>query len=247
KTVILAPGGPDALLLAADLATGKVLWKTPNPHGWKMTHSSVVPMEFGGRRMYVYCASGGVVGVSAQDGSILWESAEWKIGIATIASPVPVGDGRVFFSGGYNAGAMMGRLVREGEKFSLKPLFRLGAPVFGATQQTPILARERIFGIRPNDGRLACVDLDGKPVWTSDAKAKFGLGPLMMADGLLYVMNDDGRLALYEASPEKAAPLAQADVFAEGGHEAWGPMALAGGRLLVRDFTRMICLDVKAR
>ena len=43
--LILAPGGKDALLLALDLATGKPLWQTPNPHGWKMTHSSIVPMD----------------------------------------------------------------------------------------------------------------------------------------------------------------------------------------------------------
>ena len=45
--VILAPGG-DALLIAVDCATGKVLWKTPNPHGWNMTHSSIIPITFHG-------------------------------------------------------------------------------------------------------------------------------------------------------------------------------------------------------
>jgi len=28
------------------------------------------------------------------------------------------------------------------------------------------------------------------------------------------------------------------------GHESWGPMAIASGRLIVRDFTTMVCLDV---
>ena len=86
--VILAPGGKAALLLACDAQTGKALWQTPNPHGWKMTHSSVMPMEFGGQRMYVYCANNGVVGVSAKDGSILWETTDWKISIATVPSPL---------------------------------------------------------------------------------------------------------------------------------------------------------------
>ena len=44
-TVVLAPGGKAALLLACDGLTGAALWQTPNPHGWKMTHSSVMPME----------------------------------------------------------------------------------------------------------------------------------------------------------------------------------------------------------
>ena len=52
--VILAPGGPDVLLMAVDCQTGKPIWKTPNPRAWKMTHVSIVPMEVAGRRMYVY-------------------------------------------------------------------------------------------------------------------------------------------------------------------------------------------------
>ena len=237
--------GNTVLLLAVDLETGKTLWKTPNPRGWKMTHSSVMPMEFSGRRMYVYCGSGGVVGVSAQDGSILWDTSDWKISIATVASPIPLADGRIFFSGGYNAGSLMLQLSEDGGKLSAKTVFKVGQNVFGATQQTPILHKDRIFGIRP-DGQLACMDLNGKPVWASGAKMQFGLGPLLMADGLLYAMNDTGKLCLFEASPDKYTPLAQADVLSEG-HEAWGPMALAGGRLIVRDFTRILCLDVEAK
>ena len=60
--LILAPGGR-ALVMAVDYRTGKVIWQSPNPRGWTMTHASIVPMEFAGRRMYVYCGKGGVAGV----------------------------------------------------------------------------------------------------------------------------------------------------------------------------------------
>ena len=105
--VILAPGGKNALLLALDLATGKPLWQTPNPHGWNMTHSSIMPMDFAGRRSYVYCANKGVVGVDAKDGALLWETTDWKIGIATVPSPVVLPDGKIFLTGGYGAGSLM--------------------------------------------------------------------------------------------------------------------------------------------
>ena len=140
--VILAPGGKDALLLACDGQTGKVLWQTPNPHGWKMTHSSVMPMEFGGERMYVYCANNGVVGVSAKDGAILWETTDWKISIATVPSPLILSDGRIFLTGGYNAGSLMLQLRKEGERFVPRTLFKLEPEVFGATQHTPVLLRQ---------------------------------------------------------------------------------------------------------
>jgi hypothetical protein len=48
-----------------------------------------------------------------------------------------------------------------------------------------------------------------------------------------------------KASPSRYEKLAEAQVLE--GRESWGPMALAGTRLLVRDFTRLACLDVGAR
>ena len=97
-TVVLAPGGRNALLLALDGQTGQALWQTPNPHAWKMTHSSVIPMEFAGQRMYLYCANNGVVGVSADTGAILWETTDWKISLATVPSPLVLEGGRIFLS-----------------------------------------------------------------------------------------------------------------------------------------------------
>ena len=70
--VILATGG-DALLVAVDGGTGQVIWRSPNPLNWQMTHSSVMPIEFQGKRQYVYCASGGVAGIDAAD-SAIWHT-----------------------------------------------------------------------------------------------------------------------------------------------------------------------------
>jgi outer membrane protein assembly factor BamB len=237
---ILAVGGK-SLLLKVDCATGKIIWSTPNVHDWKMTHSSVLPMEFAGRRMFVYCASGGVVGVSADDGSLLWETDQWKISIATIATPVPVGNGKIFLAGGYNAGSLMLQLKEVDGRIVAEPLFRLKPTEFGATQQTPIFYQDHIYGVRP-DGQLACLDLNGKVLWSSGSGAKFGLGPFLIANGLIIVLNDDGLLTLAEAAPSGYHCLTQAKVLQ--GHDAWAPMALAGGRLLARDLTRMVCLDI---
>jgi outer membrane protein assembly factor BamB len=242
--VILAPGGKDALLLAVDGESGKELWQTPNPHGWKMTHSSVMPMQFAGQRMYVYCANNGVVGVSAKDGSILWETTTWKISIATVPSPLILEGGRIFLAGGYNAGSLMLQLQEEKGRFAAKPVFKLEPETFGATQHTPIFHEGHIYGVRA-DGKFVCLGLDGKVVWTSDSGQQFGLGSFILADGLFFAMNDSGLLRLIEATPEKYVLSGQAQVLK--GRESWGPLALAGGRLIARDLTRMICLDVAKR
>jgi len=238
--VIIAVGG-DTLMIAVDCETGDIKWQSPNPHAWVMTHSSIMPTDFAGAHMYVYCASGAVVGVSAEDGSILWETTDWKIRVANVPSPVVVGDGLIFLSGGYNAGSMMLQLTRENGTISAQPVFRLEPEVFGSEQHTPIFYDGYIYGIRP-DKQLTCLDLNGQVVWTSTSAHKFGLGPYIIANGLIYVMNDSGVLTLAEANPAGYVQRASAKVL--DGPDSWGPMAIASGRLILRDLNRMICLDV---
>ncbi|MGA2618028.1 MAG: PQQ-binding-like beta-propeller repeat protein [Thermoguttaceae bacterium] len=239
--LILAPGGK-ALVMAVDYRTGKVLWQSPNPRGWTMTHVSVVPAELAGRRMYVYCGKGGVAGIAADTGELLWDTTEWQIGTATCPSPVVVGPGRIFFSGGYNVGSLMLQLQQEAGRIVPETLFRLTAKQFGSEQQTPIFWRGNLYGVRQKDQQLVCLDLEGRELWNS-GREKFGSAPYLIADGLIYVLDDNGVLTMAEAAAAGYHRLARAEVL-DGGVTSWGPMALAGGRLIVRDLTRMICLDV---
>lgn len=242
--VIVATGG-QALLVALELATGKIIWKSPNPRGWEMTHSSILPTEFGGRRMYVWSASGGVVGIAAEDGSILFESDTWQIPIANVPMPVDLGGGRLFFSGGYEAGSLFAEIQEEGGSLVFRPGKRLPPEVFGATQHTPIFYEGHLYGIRPPAGELVCLDLEGNVRWTSGPSRTFGLGPLLVADGKLFALEEGGTLVLARATPQEYEELARARVVE--GKECWGPLAIAGGRLLLRDYTRLFCFDVQRR
>jgi outer membrane protein assembly factor BamB len=242
--VILAPGG-DALMVAVDCATGNVLWKSPNPRGWAMTHVSIVPMEFAGKRMYVYCGKGGVAGVSADDGRILWDTTDWKISIATVPTPVVLPGGRIFFCGGYNAGGRILQLETKGDQLLAKTVAVLKATQFGATQHTPILYDNHLFGLREKDKQLVCMELDGRVVWSSGSAHKFGLGPFLIADQKIFIVDDGGKMTLAEATSKGYRQLDEAQVLA--GPDAWAPMAMVGGRLLVRDLNRMTCLDVSKK
>ncbi len=242
---ILAPGG-DPLMMAVELSSGRTVWKTPNPGGWGMTHSSITPVDFEGERQFVYCTTKGVIGVSAQDGKSMWTNTDWKIAIATAASPVDVGHGRIFLSGGYNSGCVMLRLTRQGSRIETQEVFRLNHTFFGADQHTPILYEAHIYGLVPPKGQLACLDLQGNRLWTSTAANAFGLGPFLLADGLLLVLNDQsGTLHLVEAAPTAYRELSRDKVLE--GHDAFGPMAMASGRLILRDLTTMVCLKLPQR
>jgi outer membrane protein assembly factor BamB len=93
-------------------------------------------------------------------------------------------------------------------------------------------------------GLFTCLGFDGKEVWTSEGKASFGLGSFMLADGMFFVLDgDSGKLRLIEANTTGYRELASAQVLA--GEEVWGPMALHDGKLVLRDLTQMVCVDVR--
>ena len=122
-------------------------------------------------------------------------------------------------------------------------LFELTPKQFNSEQQTPILHDGHLFGIRKQGGgRMVCMDLSGKEIWNSDAD-RFGHGPYLISGDLLFAMSNEGELVMAEANPSTYLALSRYRVF-EGGRDAWGPMALAGGRLIVRDMTRMTCLNL---
>jgi outer membrane protein assembly factor BamB len=234
-------------MMAVDCETGKIVWQTPNPDKWVMTHSSVVPMEFKGSRFYVYCGgsteAGGVVGVSAKDGQILWKTDEWKVR-TNVPMPLVVGVDRIFLTAGYaqyDNGCMMLRLTESDGKIVAKSEFKHPTNVFGSMQHTPILYNEHIYGVGM-DKQLICLDLEGKVAWTSTSANTFGSGPYVIAGGMLYVLNDSGILTLVDAKSSGYVQLAKAKVL--DGLESWGPMAVASGRLIVRDLNRMACLDI---
>lgn len=244
---ILAPAGDEVLMMAVDCGTGEIVWQTPNPDKWVMTHSSIVPMEFAGNRFYIYCGgsteAGGVVGVSAKDGQVLWKTEEWKVR-TNVPMPVVVGEDRIFLSAGYGQydyGCTMLRLTESEGKIAVTSEFLHPTSVFGSMQQTPIFYNGHLYGVGM-DKQLVCLDPQGKVVWTSTSANTFGSGPYVIADGLLYVLDDSGVLTLAEPSPAGYNQLARAKVM--DGFECWGPMAVASGRLIVRDLKRMVCLDI---
>jgi len=236
--------GRSVLMTAVNCKTGKVVWEVPNDDGWQMTHSCIAVMELEDyTKIYVYCASGGAVGVAAADGRLLWKTTEWKVEFANVPTPVPIGEDKVFLSGGYGAGCMMLQVIKEGDRYVPRVLWRRPPAVFGSQQQTPIFYKSHLFGTR-SDGRFVCLSTRGEPVWISGGKHKFGKdgGSYVIADDLIFALNDDGVLTMMEATPQAYKPLAQAKILP--GHHSWAPMALVAGRLLARDETLLVCLDV---
>ena len=248
---IIATGGK-AILVAVDCRNGEILWETPNEKGWGMSHSSIMPYEFGGKKMYVYSAIGGVCGISAEgsdEGEILWETSRWNHKVVA-PSPVCLPDGKIFLAAGYGAGSMVIQLEKQNGGFGVEVLQEY-KPNEGLAceQQTPVVFDGHLFGILPKDAgplrnQMVCVNPSDftRIVWSSGQTVRFGLGPYMIADDKLFILSDDGTLTIATPSAEEYIQVDQFKVM--DGQDAWAPLAVADGYLVLRDSETMICMDV---
>lgn len=246
--VVIAVAGPKVLMAAFDKATGKAIWETPNPNPgkFKLVHPSVMPMTLAGRKQYVWCVMDGPVGVDAADGKFLWH-APWEGKTAVAPSPLPLADGRIFMTSGYGVGSIMLQLEPQGQGYAPKTLYTLTDKQFNSECHTPILWQDHLFAIDNvgTIGKFTCLGLDGKIVWQhTPTKEGFGLGSFLLADGMFFVLEGDtGVLRLIEASTKEYKELASTDKVLSGG-DVWAPMALANGKLVLRDANKMVCIEV---
>ena len=242
--VLVAPVGTSARIVALDKATGKEIWTTPNPEGWLLSHSSLMPAKLGGVDQYLFSVLQGTIGISAADGKLLWHFP-FKFNISVSPSPLAIDDERVYVTAAYDSGGAMFRVKRDGDKFTTEEIFGHASNTWNSEVQTPILFKAHMFAVgKKKRGLFTCLDYDGKQVWSSDGKAYFGLGSFILADGMWFILEGKtGMLRLLEASTEGYKELASAQIL--GGHDVWGPPALSDGKLVIRDFGRMVCLKVK--
>jgi len=137
-----------------------------------------------------------------------------------------------------------------GGAWQVELLFKTDRKLFASEQQTPVFADGLLYAVLPSDGggdrqQLACLTPEGERLWTSGKGDTFGLGPYVAAaGGLMYLLNDTGTLTLARVGRDGYTRLGRHALMDGKGRDAWGPLVLAGGRLYLRDSTRLYCLEV---
>ncbi|GAB6010901.1 outer membrane protein assembly factor BamB family protein [Viscerimonas tarda] len=252
NTLVVAPAGEEILLAGIDCATGEIAWQTPNTPAYKMSHSSVMPMTLNSKKTYVYMGVGGVCGVSAEKedaGSLLWDISKWQPSVIA-PSPLQLSANSIFLVAGYGAGGALLRVDKSGAKWtaSIADQYKANEGL-SSEQQTPILYNNMIITIIPKDGgslrgKLACYspsDLHN-PLWSSGADERFGLGPYLVINDCLFAFKEDGELYVYGIKAKSMDLLKKQHIM--DGVDAWGPMAYADGRLILRDASKVVCLKI---
>jgi outer membrane protein assembly factor BamB len=234
--VFTIPGGPDGNALAAfERRTGRLRWKALDD---RAAYSSPVLMTAGGADQVLFFTEAGLVSVNPQSGALYWRYPwETRYG-CNIAAPVVAGN-YVFISSGYGRGCA---LLEVSQGAGGKPEVHR---VYEGNQMcnhysTSVRYEDHLYGF--NESRLECMNFrTGKVVWKQSG---YGKGSLLVADGYLIVLGEEGKLAVGKASQKGFRPQAS---FQATRAKCWTMPVLAEGRLYVRDEERITCLDVRKR
>ncbi len=259
-------------VVAFDKLTGDIVWQTPilgnetyaSPSIVKIAGEDHVAMVFSSTNPVAHRdlprTMGKIAGIRPLTGEILWEYNDWENHIQ-VPSALDAGEDRVIVVGGYELGTVMIKVEKTADGgYSVKELFKHNE--FGDHTKPPILHNGYFYAqFSTNSKRdgLVCMNMEGEIMWKTMRSPLFDKGSMILVDGL--ILATDGRQTLYliEPDPTGFKPLASADVLKEGvpgsgeesietrfggGTRNWAPLALANGRLLIRDQNRLMCVKV---
>jgi len=269
-SLIVASQAPNAGVVAYDKLTGDVKWKTPNLGNESYASPSLVKID-GKEHVTMVISStnpignrglpqtlGKVVGIEPLTGRVLWEYNEWRCHIS-VPSAVDAGDNKVLVVGGYELGATMVRVQKHDDgSYVARELFT--TEEFGDQTKPPILHNGYFYAQYGTNNRrdgLVCMNMDGEIMWKTRRSPAFNKGSMILVDGLILATDGEKSLYLIDPDPQEFQQLASAELLGEGGGDSegiagriggraqnWAPMALAEGKLLIRDQRQMKCVKV---
>ncbi len=237
ERLLVNVGGKGAGVVAFAVDTGKELWKATDDAA---SYSSPIGCSVGGKDRVAFFTRAGLQILDPVDGTVCFSKPFRSRLDASVNAASPVRNGEeIFLSSSYGVGAVV-----------LKPRGTEWDEVWANEKSltchynTPVLVDGFLYGIdgRQEGGsaRLRCVEWKtGNVRWTEE---KFGCASIIAVDGGLVAATERGELVRFDADTTRFRERARARVL-DGTVRA--ALALADGRLYVRDEKKLVCVKLK--
>ena len=221
-------------LAAYDRRNGELVWRSEEH---RAGYGSVRAFSHNGRSLLASLDNDGLRISKAADGATI-AFQQWKSPFGTNSTtPIVVGD-TVYISTGYNVGCGLFKLTTNDTDagpadLQLKEVY--ASKRMRNHFNNSILYKGYLYGMDGNSnlGRvvtLTCMDLlTGEVSWKERG---LGCGSLMIADGKLIILSEDGQLVVANASPDSYQELARSD-FLSG--RCWTMPLLLNGHIIGRN------------
>lgn len=231
--------GP-ARIVALDKHTGDLRWSTLRLQREVSYATPIVVSDSKGKPQLI-CVSGrmGITSLDPHTGTMNWQGPQFPL--RTVASPV------------YGDGLLIASCGQGGRYGVLQYAVKIDAELDEDGRAKVVWERKKVIPYVPtpvvykghlyewsDEGIVGCVDLKtGENIWTERIGGNYSGSPLCI-DGKLYCMSEDGIVQVVAASPE-FKHLGSTEL----GDPSHSTPAVANGRLFLRSYHRLSCLEAK--
>jgi outer membrane protein assembly factor BamB len=250
--VICCPAGKKATVVAFDKMTGQLVWQSKIVDG-KQSYASPVLYKWNNQRFILASTTENLIAVDPGKGDILWTYRHWlpdrepkagdDLGQIFTNCPVYQGD-MIYLTRGYNYPSVMVQVAPDGKSVTEKWIDKnLDNHHHGV-----VVLEGFIYGsnwINNGRGNWVCLDWQtGSLEWETTWNNK---GPVILADGLLYIMDEKGgNVGLVDPDP---AGFKLVSTFKPtlGTGPWWPHPSIHGGKLLIRHGDVLMVYDIKSK
>ncbi len=229
--MILHVGGHDkGELTSFDVATGKVRW-TWNGDG--PAYGSPLLFDLGGTPQVVTFTQKSFVGVSLEDGKLLWRRPFTTPSNTTSQTPLLYKD--MVIQMGRNNGVVAFRVAPGGTEWTTTDVWR--TEEVSAHMSDAVAIDNVLFGLSHlNSGQYFALDLDsGKVLWKSEPR-QAAHAAITRAGNTIFSLEDDSELVVINLNREKFDPVARYKVAAS---DTWSQPVISGNRIFVKDVSSL--------
>jgi len=241
--LICVPGGEETGIVALNKLTGETVW-TAKGIGEKPGYSSPIVVEHGGLRILVALMAKAIVGVNADTGELLWKVEHVTPFDESIFLPLHH-DGHIYFATAHARGSRLLKLNVEGKKCSVELVWR--TEKLDSHHGGVVLLDGYLYGFCHGNykPRWDCLEWATGKLMHSEPTGV--AGSVTYADGMIYGMDERGRVMLIRPSPTERRVVSEFQLPKGGPGPFWAHPVVCGGRLYLRHSDSLFAYDIQAR
>jgi outer membrane protein assembly factor BamB len=233
EMLIVQTAAEEAALVALDLETGDVVWKSP---GRPASYSSLILARLGSTRQIVGLDQETLGGWSPIDGHRLWEVVPQIPNDFNVPTPI-VDEAGIFIATENNGARRM--------EFDSQGVVHLEAAAtfdaFAPDTHTAVQVGDRIFGVC---GALYCLDAKTlQPIWVGHDDALQGHASIVASNDSVLVFTSRGDILLVDAHADQFAVASRLTID-EHSADWYAHPAIVGTQLFVRLGRSLACVDL---
>jgi len=251
EMVIVNPGAPTGNgLMALNRTTGETIWQSAGLTDYQEAdsstnyagYSSPMRMTLGDVEQLVIFDGHGLSGHNLTTGELLWHFEHHNGPGVNVAQPILLENGhQILISASYGMGSVLVdvQAPTDDSGWKAEKVWH-EAGLLRSKFSNPVYHAGTVYGL--DDGILMAIEPEtGKKLWK---KGRFGHGQVLLVNGQLLIMAENGDLVLGEISPQTFQEVTRMTVLPDA--RVWNPQTLVDGIVYVRDDKEMAAFDLRA-